>query len=36
MQDFENIKGKAIERDEEAIGQWVKRTWPAIKKKRIG
>jgi hypothetical protein len=23
---------KAIERDEEGIGQWVKQEWPAIKK----
>jgi transposase len=27
---------KAIERDEEGIGQWVKQAWPAIKKKRVG
>lgn len=27
---------KAIERDEEGIGQWVKQAWPAIKKKRAG
>jgi transposase len=27
---------KAIERDEEGICQWVKQTWPAIKKKRAG
>jgi transposase len=25
---------RAVERDEEAIGQWVKQQWPAIKKKR--
>lgn len=25
---------KAVERDEEAIGEWVNRQWPAIKKKR--
>lgn len=24
---------RAVERDEEAIGQWVKQQWPAIKKK---
>jgi transposase len=27
---------KAVERDEEGIRQWVKQTWPAIKKKRAG
>lgn len=27
---------KAVERDEEGIGQWVKQTWPNIKKKRAG
>lgn len=27
---------KAVERDEEGIGQWVKEAWPAIKKKRAG
>jgi|SRR6266581_6990860 len=27
---------KAIERDPEGIGQWVKQTWPGIKKKRAG
>jgi transposase len=27
---------KAVERDEEGIAQWVKQTWPAIKKKRAG
>jgi transposase len=27
---------KAMERDEEAIQQWVKQVWPAIKKKRAG
>jgi transposase len=26
--------GRALERDEEAIGHWKRRTWPAIKKKR--
>ena len=25
---------KAVERDEEGIAQWVKQSWPAIKKKR--
>jgi transposase len=25
---------RAVERDEEAIGQWVSQQWPAIKKKR--
>lgn len=25
---------RAVERDEQAIGQWVKQQWPAIKKKR--
>jgi len=25
---------RAVERDQEAIGQWVKQQWPAIKKKR--
>ena len=25
--------GRALERDEEAIGQWKRKTWPAIKKK---
>ncbi len=25
---------RAVERDEEAIGQWVKQQWPALKKKR--
>jgi transposase len=25
---------RAVERDEEAIGQWVKQQWPAVKKKR--
>lgn len=27
---------KAVERDEEGIGQWVKQVWPAIKKKHAG
>lgn len=27
---------KAMERDEEGIRQWIKHTWPAIKKKRAG
>lgn len=27
---------KAMERDEQSIQQWVKQTWPAIKKKRVG
>ncbi|QEE30812.1 IS630 family transposase [Terriglobus albidus] len=27
---------KAVERDEEAIQQWVKQDWPALKKKRTG
>jgi transposase len=27
---------KAVERDEEAIQQWVKQDWPALKKKRAG
>lgn len=27
---------KAVERDEEGIAQWVKQSWPAIKKKRAG
>ena len=27
---------KAIERDEEGIGQWVKQAWPAIKNGRAG
>jgi transposase len=27
---------RAIERDEEGIGQWVKQAWPAIKKKQAG
>jgi transposase len=26
--------GRALERDEEAIGHWKRKTWPAIKKKR--
>lgn len=25
---------RAVERDQEAIGQWVKQQWPALKKKR--
>lgn len=28
--------GRALERDEEAITQWKKKHWPAIKKKRVG
>jgi transposase len=27
---------KALERDEQAIQNWVKKVWPAIKKKRAG
>jgi transposase len=27
---------KAVERDEEGIGRWVKQVWPAIKKKQAG
>lgn len=27
---------KAVERDEEGIAQWVKQSWPGIKKKRAG
>lgn len=27
---------RAIERNEEAIAEWKKRTWPALKKKRAG
>jgi len=25
---------RAVERDEDAIGQWIRRQWPALKKKR--
>jgi transposase len=27
---------RAVERDEEGIRQWIKQTWPALKKKRTG
>lgn len=27
---------RAVERDEEGIRQWIKQTWPALKKKRAG
>jgi transposase len=27
---------RAIERDEEGIQRWIKQTWPALKKKRVG